>query len=58
MSSDLHPENIDVLCKYCGQTLTRFLTEMAEHNSKVVCPACGKDHDHGSSNLHASAAAE
>lgn len=32
----------DVLCKSCGESLTTFLREMADHNAEVVCPHCGK----------------
>ncbi len=33
---------VDVLCKHCGQTFSAFLKEMAEKNSKVMCPCCGE----------------
>ena len=39
-------ESLEVLCKHCGQTLTDFLRKMQAHNAKVVCPACGKAHEH------------
>jgi predicted RNA-binding Zn-ribbon protein involved in translation (DUF1610 family) len=32
----------NVFCKSCGETLTTFLREMADHNAEVVCPHCGK----------------
>ena len=37
-------EKTEVLCKHCGQALSAFLREMEEHNAKVVCPSCGKEH--------------
>jgi predicted sulfurtransferase len=37
-------DSIDTLCEHCGQTFSRFLHEMEEHNEKVVCPTCGKEH--------------
>ena len=37
-------EKTEVLCKHCGQALSAFLQEMQEHNAKVVCPTCGKEH--------------
>ena len=33
------------LCERCGQALSDFLHQMEEHNAKVVCPSCGKEHD-------------
>jgi len=33
-----------VLCQGCGKAFTAFLTGIAEHNAKVVCPHCGKVH--------------
>jgi len=39
-------DKIDVLCKHCGQAFSAFLHQMEEHNAKVVCPACGKEHEH------------
>jgi len=38
-------DQIDLLCKHCGQTFSAFLHEMADHNAKVTCPSCGKPHD-------------
>jgi len=38
-------DQIDLLCKHCGQTFSAFLHEMADHNAKVVCPNCGKSHE-------------
>jgi uncharacterized Zn finger protein (UPF0148 family) len=35
-------ENLDALCKHCGQAVTDFLHQMEEHNAEVVCPTCGK----------------
>jgi uncharacterized Zn-finger protein len=32
----------NVFCKGCGETLTTFLLEMADHNAEIVCPHCGK----------------
>jgi len=42
-------ENLEALCKHCGQTLSTFLHQMEEHNAKVVCPSCGKTQDEASS---------
>jgi len=39
-------ETIDLLCKHCGQAFSAFLHHMEEHNAKVVCPSCGKPHEH------------
>jgi transcription elongation factor Elf1 len=39
-------EKSDLLCEDCGQELSSFLQEMAEHNAKVTaCPKCGKNHE-------------
>jgi DNA-directed RNA polymerase subunit RPC12/RpoP len=57
MSSDVNQENLEVLCRHCGETLTSFLKEMAEKNSKIVCPACGQTHEHGSAEAHSGPAA-
>ncbi|MBZ5722141.1 MAG: zinc ribbon domain-containing protein [Acidobacteriia bacterium] len=54
MSGDLNQQDGEVLCRHCGQTLAAFLAEMSERNARVVCPACGKTHDHGSSDIHPS----
>lgn len=40
----LSSERTELPCKHCGQTLSAFLHQMQEHNAKVVCPACGKEH--------------
>jgi hypothetical protein len=38
-------EKVDVLCEDCGEELSSFLQEMADHNAKVTaCPKCGKHH--------------
>jgi hypothetical protein len=43
-------KEIEVLCKDgCGEVFSAFLTEMKEHNTKVVCPKCGKAHDYDES---------
>jgi len=39
-------DKIDLLCKHCGQTFSTFLHQMEEHNAKVMCPSCGKPHEH------------
>jgi len=36
---------VNFVCKNCGQALTAFLRDMAEHNTKVVCPRCGQEQD-------------
>jgi DNA-directed RNA polymerase subunit RPC12/RpoP len=38
-------KEIKMLCKGCGKAFLAFLREMDEHNSKVVCPNCGKARD-------------
>jgi hypothetical protein len=39
-------EKPNLLCDDCGEALTTFLQEMAEHNAKVTaCPKCGKHHE-------------
>jgi len=43
-------KEVEMLCKGgCGETFSAFLTEMKEHNTKVVCPKCGKEHEHDAS---------
>ena len=42
-------KEIDTLCKDCGETFKAFLNEIKEQNTKVVCPKCGKVHDHSAS---------
>ena len=39
-------EQVNISCKGCGQVFLAFLTRMAEHNTKVVCPKCGTVHDY------------
>ena len=51
-------EDIDALCRHCGQALKTFLQEMEEHNAEVVCPSCGKtQHSTGHVEAHKGAAA-
>ncbi|MFZ0797394.1 MAG: hypothetical protein WCA13_09175 [Terriglobales bacterium] len=38
-------DSIELLCNHCGQTFSTFLHEMADKNSKVVCPNCHKNPD-------------
>jgi uncharacterized protein (DUF983 family) len=38
-------EEINLLCKNCGAVFSAFLKEMAEKNTKVVCPCCGKSYN-------------
>jgi hypothetical protein len=38
-------EDIDAICRHCGQALKTFLHEMEEHNAEVVCASCGKPQD-------------
>jgi protein-arginine kinase activator protein McsA len=33
-------DSIDTLCSECGVTFSSFLHQMADKNSKVVCPNC------------------
>jgi predicted RNA-binding Zn-ribbon protein involved in translation (DUF1610 family) len=36
----------DLLCADCGEALSTFLQEIADHNAKVTaCPKCGKHHE-------------
>ena len=43
-------KEINLLCKGgCGEVFSAFLKEMAEHNTKIVCPKCGKAHDYDES---------
>ena len=35
-------DDIDAICRHCGQALKTFLHEMEEHNAEVVCASCGK----------------
>jgi hypothetical protein len=38
-------EKPNLVCDDCGEALSAFLQEMAEHNAKVTaCPKCGKQH--------------
>jgi hypothetical protein len=48
----VHDNVDDVFCKGCGETLTKFLQEMADHNAKIACPHCGKVHDQGEGAAH------
>jgi predicted RNA-binding Zn-ribbon protein involved in translation (DUF1610 family) len=39
-------EKADLLCSDCGEALSAFLQEMADHNAKITaCPKCGKHHE-------------
>jgi hypothetical protein len=39
-------DKVDLLCSDCGEALTNFLQDMADHNAKITaCPKCGKHHD-------------
>lgn len=33
-----------VVCNSCGHAFAAFLRDMAEQNTKVVCPACGEEY--------------
>jgi uncharacterized Zn-finger protein len=48
----------NVFCKGCGEMLTTFLREMAEHNAEVVCPDCGKVYTRAEAEALAKAAAQ
>jgi hypothetical protein len=38
-------ETDGTLCENCGEALSSFLQEMADHNAAVTaCPKCGKHH--------------
>jgi len=42
--SKSHLKNkVNFVCKNCGQALTVFFRDMAEHNAKAVCPRCGRE---------------
>jgi uncharacterized Zn-finger protein len=47
----------EVFCKDCGEALTTFLREMADHNAEVVCPHCGKIYTRAEAEALAKAAA-
>jgi predicted RNA-binding Zn-ribbon protein involved in translation (DUF1610 family) len=47
-----------LLCEDCGETVTTFLREMAEHNAKITCPHCGKVYDHNEAAKLMNAAAQ
>ena len=53
----MNQDNLEVLCRHCGETLTTFLKEMSDRNSKVVCPACGQIHEPGPAEAHSGSAA-
>jgi len=42
-------ENLEALCKHCGQALSTFLHQMEQHNAEVVCPSCGRTQDEAKS---------
>jgi hypothetical protein len=35
-------QRVQLTCKNWGKAFSVFLTEMAEHNSKITPPGCGK----------------
>ena len=45
-----------ITCPGCGETFVAFLHQMADHNTKVVCPKCGKGRDPADGAAHAEAA--
>jgi predicted RNA-binding Zn-ribbon protein involved in translation (DUF1610 family) len=45
-----------ITCPGCGETFVAFLQQMADHNTKVVCPKCGKGMDPADGATHAEAA--
>ena len=48
----------NAFCKGCGEALTIFLREMADHNAEVVCPHCGKVYSREEAEALAKAAAQ
>jgi len=46
----------NVFCKGCGEALTTFLREMADHNAEVVCPHCGRRYSRAEAEAVAKAA--
>ena len=40
METSKSMDSIELLCNHCGQTFSTFLNQMADQNSKVVCPNC------------------
>jgi len=45
METNVSGDKIDQLCGDCGEELSAFLHEMADHNAKITaCPKCGKHH--------------
>lgn len=45
-----------ITCPGCGETFVACLQQMADHNTKVVCPKCGKGMDRADGATHAKAA--
>jgi DNA-directed RNA polymerase subunit RPC12/RpoP len=44
-ATEIMDEKASLQCDDCGEALTAFLQEMADHNAKVTaCPKCGKQH--------------
>jgi len=44
-AQNMGSDQLDVLCKHCGQAFSTFLHQMEEQNAKVTCPSCGKPHE-------------
>jgi uncharacterized Zn finger protein (UPF0148 family) len=44
-------QKVELTCKNCGKAFSAFLSEMAEHNGKVICPNCGKANEGGSHDI-------
>ena len=45
-----------ITCPGCGETFVAFLQQMADHNTKVVCPKCGKAMDRADNGAQSEAA--
>jgi len=54
----MNDDENNVFCKGCGEALTTFLREMADHNAEVVCPHCGKVYTRTEAEALAKAAAQ
>jgi DNA-directed RNA polymerase subunit RPC12/RpoP len=44
-NANVSNDSIELLCNRCGHTFSAFLHQMADQNSKVVCPNCRESVD-------------
>jgi uncharacterized Zn finger protein len=40
-------QQVKLECKSCSEEFAAFLEQMAENNSHITCPKCGKTHEYG-----------